>query len=181
MILGHKSTGYMCLTAFEHDFEGDCGGTKVYPSLEALQENHKCLAQCGIVEVEVKAVRIVQDPDWSVEGLADRTFEPIYEFQRLTRQWKKETFLCSSVNALEQHPAMRKIVGMGKKAVPLIMVSLEGESAWWFGALRELTGINPVPAEDSGRVRQMREHWLKWWAENKETWLALREMARLKR
>lgn len=172
MTLGHTATGYMCLTSFEHELEGDCNGTKVYPSLEALQEKCKCVGQCGIVEVEVKSTRIVQEADYSVEGIADRTFAPLYEFQRLYQVWYSDTRLTSSVTEVEQHPALRRIVGMGKRVVPLIMASFEKEMAWWFGALCELTGANPVPEEDRGRVEKMRQHWLKWWAENKETFLA---------
>jgi hypothetical protein len=169
MKLGRTSKGYMCLTAFEHELEGDCKGTKVYPSLEALKETHKCLDQCGIVEVEVKSIRVVQEADYSVEGIADRMFAPIYKFQRLAGAWKKDTFLCSSIAEIEAHPSHRGIVEMGARALPLIMVSLENEaSIRWFGVLCEITGANPVPVEDRGRVAKMRDHWLKWWAENKE-------------
>lgn len=172
MTLGHTATGYMCLTAFEHELEGDCNGTKVYPSLEALREKHKCLDQCGIVEVEVKSVKIVQKSDWSLEGAADRMFAPLYNFQRLYQIWKHDTIHVSSVTEIENHPALLEIVRIGKRAVPLIMASFEKEMAWWFGALCELTGADPVPEEDRGKVEKMRQHWLRWWAENKETFLA---------
>lgn len=62
MILGHTATGYMCLIDFEHELEGNCNGTKIYPSLEDLQEKHPCAEECGIVEVEVKAVSLVKEP-----------------------------------------------------------------------------------------------------------------------
>lgn len=172
MTLGHTATGYMCLTDFEHELEGNCNGTRVYPSLEALFEKRECLEQCGIVAVEVKATSIVQEADYSIGGLADRTFGPLYEFQRLYREWHSDTQLTSSITEVEQHPALRQIVAMGKGVVPLIMSSFKEETAWWFGALCELTGANPVPEQDRGEVEKMRQHWLKWWEENKETFLA---------
>lgn len=54
--------GYMCLTDYEHELGRADGGNKVYPSIENLREHKFCADECGIVEVEVKTRRIVQQP-----------------------------------------------------------------------------------------------------------------------
>lgn len=46
--------------------------------------------------------------------------------------------------------------------MPLIFRSLEKDRAQWFWALAAITGENPVPVEDVGRVNRMAERWLAW-------------------
>ncbi len=53
--------GYMCLTDFECELGGAEGGVAVYASVEGLRNRRSCVASCGIVEVEVRARRIVQE------------------------------------------------------------------------------------------------------------------------
>jgi hypothetical protein len=45
------------------DWECEIDGipTTVYPSLESLEKNRDCLDHCGIVEVEVKLIRIIKE------------------------------------------------------------------------------------------------------------------------
>jgi hypothetical protein len=52
--------GYMDLTDFECELGAARGGNRVYPSIEDCRENNPCNDECGIVEVEVRARRIVQ-------------------------------------------------------------------------------------------------------------------------
>lgn len=54
--------GYMCLTDFECEIGAACGGNSVYPSVEDIRKHRRCVETCGIVEVEVRARRIVQEP-----------------------------------------------------------------------------------------------------------------------
>lgn len=57
--------GYMCLTDFECELGAAKGGNGVYPSIEDLRENRKCVDQCGIAKVKVECVEIIQEPDYS--------------------------------------------------------------------------------------------------------------------
>lgn len=52
--------GYMCLTDFEVELGGNADGNRVFPSIGALEETFSCVRHCGIVEVEIKARRIVR-------------------------------------------------------------------------------------------------------------------------
>ena len=58
--------GFMCKTDFENELPNV--ETYVYPSLAALTEMRPCVAECGIVEVEVKLLRIVQPSQSQTDG-----------------------------------------------------------------------------------------------------------------
>lgn len=53
--------GYMDLISFECEVGAARGGNRVYPSPEDCLENNPCAVECGVVEVKVEAVRIVQE------------------------------------------------------------------------------------------------------------------------
>lgn len=81
-------------------------------------------------------------------------------FEELANQWRDETAMMSSASKMASHPAYQSIISMGPPVVPLILRELERETDHWFFALRALTGDDPVPPEDVGNVRKMREAWL---------------------
>jgi hypothetical protein len=84
------------------------------------------------------------------------------KFRRLADQWLEETQLTSSLTEIVLHSAYQQIIGMGNAALPLILRELQERPAHWFWALRAITGENPVPREDAGRMARMTEHWLDW-------------------
>lgn len=51
--------GYMCLTDFEFELGSASGGNSVYPSVSDIKAMRRCVASCGIVEVEVRFRRII--------------------------------------------------------------------------------------------------------------------------
>lgn len=58
--------GYMCKTDFDHELSNV--ETYVYPSVDELMANRQCVAECGIVEVEVRLLRIVQPSKSPTDG-----------------------------------------------------------------------------------------------------------------
>lgn len=71
----------------------------------------------------------------------------------------------SSNSAVVHLSSYRKIISMGGMVVPLILKELQKPKSspyYWFAALSEITGENPVPPEHVGRLRLMDEDWLKW-------------------
>lgn len=60
--LDAPAVGYMCLTDYWHELGEADDGSKVYASVEDLRRERKCVAQCGIAEVEVRLRQIVQEP-----------------------------------------------------------------------------------------------------------------------
>jgi len=88
------------------------------------------------------------------------------QFNKLSAQWKRDTQAQSGVSAIVMHPAYLDIIGMGDKAVPLILRDLKKETSHWFIALRAITKSSPVRPEDAGNLKKMRDAWLKWGKEN---------------
>lgn len=62
-------TGFMCMTDFECELYWASGGTPIYPSIEDICQYRKCVGSCGIVEVRVELVRVVQEANnkWDEE------------------------------------------------------------------------------------------------------------------
>jgi hypothetical protein len=58
-------TGFMDQVDYDEHLGNDIKGAKVFPSIEALQEAKPCTKHCGIVEVQVSFVRVVQEQDFS--------------------------------------------------------------------------------------------------------------------
>ena len=52
--------GFMCLVNWDHELGEASGGTIIYSDEEDLRVHHRCIESCGIAEVEVRLVRIVQ-------------------------------------------------------------------------------------------------------------------------
>lgn len=88
------------------------------------------------------------------------------EFERLTAQWRSDCRYLSFSERVAQHPAYRKIVAMGERAIPLILAELEAKPVHWFPALHEITGADPVPEGSKGKVREMAAAWLYWGKEH---------------
>lgn len=51
--------GFMCRIDWGHELGSEVSGSRVYPSEDDLRRNHSCADACGIVEVEVRLVRVV--------------------------------------------------------------------------------------------------------------------------
>ena len=83
-------------------------------------------------------------------------------FNELADTWERETYFLSNSERAGRHPAHREIISMGQEVVPLILKRMETQGGHWFTALRELTGAQPIPQEDRGRIRNMQAHWLNW-------------------
>ena len=83
-------------------------------------------------------------------------------FGRLVQEWHHDTDVLSDSSRLAMHPAYQRIIGLGPQVVPLILREMRDRGGHWFWALRSITGDNPVPAEEVGRVARMKELWLQW-------------------
>ena len=84
------------------------------------------------------------------------------EFQGLADEWLADTLGESRVQSMILHPSYQRIVGMGERALPLILHRLEREADHWFPALQAIAGENPVPPEDAGNLDAMTRSWLQW-------------------
>ncbi len=83
-------------------------------------------------------------------------------FRRLADTWQKAVAHLSSSTKRDNHPAYKEIVALGPAVVPLLLRDLEINHRHWFAALTTITGENPVPEEDAGKILKMIDHWLRW-------------------
>lgn len=87
-------------------------------------------------------------------------------FQTLAAQWKRETAHHSNAAKRAMHPAYQEIIGMGERAVPLLLAELRREPDDWFWALQAITGANPVPEASRGKLQEMAAAWIQWGLQN---------------
>ncbi|MCX5831109.1 MAG: hypothetical protein NT140_04355 [Deltaproteobacteria bacterium] len=87
---------------------------------------------------------------------------PFIKFYRLKSQWEAETTFLSSLSDIAMHPAYQQIIGMGPVVIPLILREMKKEPGHWFWALKSITGDDPVPPENRGKIKAMTEDWLIW-------------------
>ena len=93
------------------------------------------------------------------------------EFQRLLQNWREETALFSSSTRIIEHPTYQRIIALGPTVLPLLLRELERTSDGHLStALTALTGAQPVPQEDQGRIRKIADAWLHWARENDLSW-----------
>src|SRR5437879_2245799 len=83
-------------------------------------------------------------------------------FQRLKATWEEATGHLSSMTAASEHPAYQEIIHLGPDVVPLLLRDLDENESHWFGALREITRVNPIPPSAAGKIPEMAAAWLRW-------------------
>ena len=54
--------GFMCLTDFAHELGNVC--VKVYASEEALREARDCVDTCGVMEILVVGIKVIQESNF---------------------------------------------------------------------------------------------------------------------
>lgn len=84
------------------------------------------------------------------------------QFDALADEWAQATRFQSSSTEIAMHPAYQRIIGMGPDALPLILDRLSRRPEHWFWALGAISGEDPVPPADAGKVEDMTEAWLRW-------------------
>ena len=87
-------------------------------------------------------------------------------FERLADEWEEATLFLSFSDQAAAHSAHQEIVGMGERAVPLILERMRSRGGRWFHALHAITKANPVRPADRGYVKAMQASWLEWGERN---------------
>jgi hypothetical protein len=86
-------------------------------------------------------------------------------FKSLAGAWRDSTAVFSRSDMMLT-PEYLRIVGMGERAIPLILNELRREPDHWFAALNAITGETPVEETDRGRLDAMAAAWIKWGESN---------------
>ena len=80
-------------------------------------------------------------------------------FARLVDEWKRGRGHSSKLTDLVMHPAFQRIIGIGERAVPLLIEEMKERPDHWISALRAITGVDPVPRESWGKLREIAASW----------------------
>jgi hypothetical protein len=94
-------------------------------------------------------------------------------FQQLVSAWHKERGVTSSITYMMLSPSYQRIIGMGERAIPLILRQLtnEGDNPdHWGWALHSITGEDPVPNEAAGDTVLIARAWLNWARQRGHAW-----------
>lgn len=83
-------------------------------------------------------------------------------FRELAARWRKDTEAESTIARMVRHTAYLEIIRLGPDVIPILLGELKRRPDFWFAALRELTGEDPVPKEAAGKIKDMAQAWLKW-------------------
>jgi len=83
-------------------------------------------------------------------------------FYKLLEEWREETLMLSSLEEMIMHPSYQMIIGLGKRAVPLLLKELKKEPDHLFWALHVITRKDPTSEEDAGDLQKMASSWIKW-------------------
>jgi hypothetical protein len=150
----------------------------ITPMMPGFQ-SHSTAVPTATAEATVIQLKISATERHQFEILGeDRTLrsrsndQPIYTvipdavlFQQLVSQWHKERGATSSITQMAMCPSYQRIIGMGEKAIPLILRQIENEGDdpdHWFWALQAVTRANPVSEDAQGDMREMAKAWLDW-------------------
>jgi hypothetical protein len=90
------------------------------------------------------------------------SFDLHERFAQLVALWKDRSRHMSNTAQMAMLKPYQQIIGLGERAVPLILQELQREPDHWFWALEAITQVNPVPSEAAGRVQQMADAWIAW-------------------
>ncbi len=112
---------------------------------------------------EVREVIVfVEDPLESSVGGRDDGSDFQQRFARLVAEWKVGRGHSSKLKDLAMHPAYQQIIGMGERAVPLLIEEMKQRPDQWDWALRAITGTDPVPRESWGKLKDIAAAWIAW-------------------
>lgn len=83
-------------------------------------------------------------------------------FSRLADEWRLGRGHSSKLTDLAMHPAYQQIIGMGERAVPLLLEEMKERPDQWDWALRAITGEDPVPRDSWGKLNEIAAAWIAW-------------------
>jgi len=88
------------------------------------------------------------------------------KFNQLSSEVIEDCIMVSSPTNIALHPSYQKIIGLGEDAIPLLIKELNNQPTFWFWALQAISGINPVPKYERGKISVMVKRWKRWAKEN---------------
>jgi hypothetical protein len=93
-------------------------------------------------------------------GIVERNLPQ--RFYDLADRWRKERGHTSKIRELAVNSAYQQIIGMGEAAIPFLLEEMRTRPDQWTWALRAITGVNPVPEQARGRLKEIAAAWVNW-------------------
>lgn len=84
------------------------------------------------------------------------------QVRTLAEEWREATDHFSILQQKISHPSYLQIIGLGRRAVPQLLIELRDRPGFWFTALRVLTGDNTAVDAPPGDFAGQRAAWLHW-------------------
>jgi hypothetical protein len=87
-------------------------------------------------------------------------------FNALADEWeahRRKTILSSSIWDYLNHPAYKKLVGLGRPAIPYIIERYKKDQLPWGFVLQEITGIQIIKDPNSFSPGEVKKQWIDWW------------------
>lgn len=122
----------------------------------------ECRASVAVSEAQKCLSRRESELFFSFRPVMSYRLPAQFKFTLLAQEWKQDNLFESSPWRMARHPAYLRIIGMGQRAVPLILKQLSHEVDFWFEALAAITEAEPVLLEHAGNLEAMRQDWLRW-------------------
>ncbi len=85
------------------------------------------------------------------------------QFEQLSAQWRAATSHQSDTDLVVNHPAYRRIIGLGPAVVPLLIEDMRRNREHWFVALEAITGERPTNDAMAGKIDQLVRCWVDWY------------------
>jgi hypothetical protein len=83
--------------------------------------------------------------------------------RRLLASWREQTGFLSSSTARVTNPAYRELIALGAAALPFLFDDMaQTFDGHLSSALVAITGAQPVPLEQGGKIPKVAERWLAW-------------------
>jgi uncharacterized protein YukE len=89
------------------------------------------------------------------------------QFNELAQQWYRETRMLSFINQKIMHPAHKRIVRLGREALPFILREVKNKRGDWFWTLGMLVDDDQNPPKGIPNYKQASEAWMEWASRNK--------------
>ena len=118
-------------------------------------DNHK-LVSSETISAKFDSGSFSSTCKFTIENEIERHFESLYN------KWRQDTVFVSSVSTIVLHPDYQKIIGLGKVALPYLLIKLRDEDAMCFHALTAISGSDPVDETSIGDFSALKEKWLFW-------------------
>ncbi|MBI3464131.1 MAG: hypothetical protein HY000_13900 [Planctomycetes bacterium] len=98
------------------------------------------------------------------------------KFRSLAEEWNahcQNVMFSSNMQDYLRHASYRKLIELGRAAVPLIMEQYQSDEflPWGF-VLQEITGVRMIDDPDFFGPSDVRRRWIEWWEQEQAKFLS---------